>query len=88
MLYDTHGANTFTMELVELVDNVTTLETREVYWINLLSPNLNVTNTKLSESDVNDIRKLNEEKLSLSEIALKYNISVKYLLDILRGNRW
>lgn len=87
-LYNAHGMSQFIMELVELIDDIDALETREVYWTDQLKPSMNVVDTKLSANDVAEIRKLNEEKIPLSEISSKYNISNKYLLDILRGNRW
>jgi hypothetical protein len=87
-LFDEHGMANFVMELIELVDDVDTLETREVHWTNELKPTMNVVDTKLSANDVQEIRKMNEENIPLSEISSKYNISNKYLLDILRGNRW
>ena len=76
------------MELIELVDDVDTLETREVFWTNELCPPLNVVDTRLSLSDVEKIKALNEEKLPLEEIASQFNISVKYLKEILSGYRW
>lgn len=87
-LFDEHGMANFVMELIELVDDVDTLETREVHWTNELKPTMNVVDTKLSTNDVQEIRKMNEQNIPLSEISSKYNISNKYLLDILRGNRW
>jgi hypothetical protein len=76
------------MELVELVEDTDTLETREAYWIKTLNPTMNVTDTKLSIADVNIIKELNEKKLPLEEIAFQFNISVKYLKEILSGYRW
>lgn len=87
-LYNTVGKSKMIMELVELVEDEDSLETREVYWIENLKPNLNVVDTKLSKNDVQKIRSLNTEGLPLEEIALKFNISVKYLKEILSGYRW
>ena len=87
-VYDKDGDANLVMELLELVEDIDTLETREVYWTDLLKPNLNVVDTKLSKADVEKIRDLNEQKLPLDEIASKFNISVKYLKEILSGYRW
>jgi excinuclease UvrABC nuclease subunit len=86
-LYDTYGPNSLTMELIELVEDPNDLETREVYYINTLSPNLNVVATKLSRNDVDRI-KLEVDYISLKEVCKKYNLTLKYLKEILRGGRW
>ena len=88
VVYNRDGDSNLVMELIELVEDINELETREVYWTDLLKPNLNVVDTKLSKNDVEKIRQLNEEKLPLSEIASRFNISVKYLKEILSGYRW
>lgn len=82
------GEANLVMELLELVEDIDSLETREVYWTNLLKPNINVVDTKLSKNDVALIRDLNEKELPLAEIASRFNISVKYLKEILSGYRW
>jgi len=87
-LYNSHTATDFVMELIELVEDTDTLETREAHWIKTFSPTMNVTDTKLSIADVNIIKELNEKKLPLEEIASQFNISVKYLKEILSGYRW
>lgn len=85
---DRDGESNLVMELLELVEDINDLETREVYWTDLLKPNLNVVDTKLSKNDVDKIRQLNEEKLPLEEIASRFNLSVKYLKEIISRYRW
>lgn len=87
-LYNTHGPKAFTMELVELVPDVLTLETREVYWTDLKKPTMNVVNTRLSARDAEEIKKLSSEGVCEKEVASKFNISTKYLREILRGDKW
>lgn len=77
-----------TMELLELVEDPLDLETREAYYIGTLSPSLNVTDTKLSRNDVERLRQEVETGTALEDICTKYNITIKYLKEILRGGRW
>ena len=76
------------MELVELVPNMDELETREVYWTEQKRPTLNVVNTRLSISDVKVIREMVQSNVPEDQIAAKYNLTIKYLREILRGGRW
>ena len=87
-LYTQHGAKNFTMELIELVPNMDELETREVYWTEQKRPTLNVVNTRLSLADVKVIREMVQANVPEEEIAAKYNLTIKYLREILRGGRW
>ena len=87
-VYNRDGNSNLVMETLELVEDVDTLESREVYWTDQLKPNLNVVDTKLSKVDVQEIRTSYEKGLSLEEIADDYDISVKYLKEIIAGYRW
>lgn len=87
-LSDKFGVGTIVMETIELVDDEDTLETREVYWINLLKPNLNVVDTKLSATDVAKIRLMIDSEFPEHIVAGEFNISVKYLREIINGNKW
>lgn len=87
-LYTQHGAKNFTMELIELVPDINQLETREVYWTEQKRPTLNVVNTRLSLADVKAIREMVQANIPEEEIAAKYNLTIKYLKEILRGGRW
>ena len=86
-LYNEHGSKSFTMALLELVEDKDALETVEVRYIKELAPTLNVTDTKLSKTDVEQLR-IDILSLTESEVAIKYNISIKYLKEILRGGKW
>lgn len=86
-LYTSHGPDSILMELVELVDDKDNLETREVYWIETLKPTLNVVNTRLSKNDVIELRQL-LGTMPNEEIAKKYNLTIKYLNEIIRGDKW
>ncbi|MCB1711910.1 MAG: GIY-YIG nuclease family protein [Candidatus Riesia sp.] len=87
-LYNEHGSKMFTMELLELVPEIEQLESREVYWIENKKPSLNVVNTRLSEADVSVILGMVANNVELEQIATKYNLTLKYLKEILRGDRW
>lgn len=87
-LYTQHGAKNFTMELLELVPNIEELETKEVYWTEQKRPTLNVVNTRLSISDVRVIKDLISSGGSEEEVAGKFRLSVKYLREIMRGDKW
>ena len=87
-LYDLYGPKSFTMELLELVEDESTLETREVFWIELKKPSLNVADTRLSESAAEDIKNMIASGASDEEIMSKYNLTRKYLLEIKRGDKW
>lgn len=86
-LYNTHGPKAFTMELIELVEDKGSLETREAFYINTMSPNLNVVDTKLSKNDADEIKRLVATE-DLDTLCLRFNISLKYLKEILRGDKW
>lgn len=77
----------FTMELLELVEDKDTLETREAYWISIRKPTLNVTDTKLSKAAADSL-KIDSQTLDKQQLCEKYNLSQKYLNEILRGGRW
>lgn len=83
-----YGPKSFTMELLELVEDESTLETREVFWIELKKPSLNVADTRLSESAAEDIKNMIASGASDEEIMSKYNLTRKYLLEIKRGDKW
>lgn len=87
-LYDEYGAKNFTMELVELVPDKDELEAREVYWIDIKQPTLNVVNTRLSPSTAMDVKNMIDSGATDEEIMLKYNLTKKYLLEIRRGDKW
>ena len=87
-LYSQHGQKSFTMALVELVEKIDDLEAREVHYTELLKPTLNVVNTRLSKSGAEDIKKMIQDGHDEAIIAHKYNLSVKYLREIARGDRW
>ena len=87
-LYDKHGPACFELTLIEIVDDVSSLERREVYWIQALEPAINIMSTKLSPADIVDIKYKLSVGQHLDEVAHAYNISVKYLREILRGGRW
>jgi len=76
------------MELLELVEDPLDLENREAYYIGTLSPSLNVTDTKLSRNDVVKLRTEAETGAALEDLCTKYNLTMKYLKEILRGGRW
>jgi hypothetical protein len=76
------------MELLELVPNIEELETKEVYWTEQKRPTLNVVNTRLSISDVRVIKDLISSGGSEEEVAGKFRLSVKYLREIMRGDKW
>ena len=86
-LHDLYGTKSLTMTLVELVEDEGSLETREAFWTKEKEANLNVTNTKLS---ANSIVELHDDLLTLEkkDVAIKYNISIKYLNEIIRGDKW
>lgn len=87
-LYNQYGFTGLTMELLELVEDPLDLENREVYYIDTLSPSLNVTDTKLSRNDVVKLRTEAETGAPLEDLCTKYNLTMKYLKEILRGGRW
>jgi len=87
-LYNAHGPKAFTMELLELVPDVLILETKEVYWTELKKPTMNVVNTRLSSRDAEEIRNLNTSGVCEAEIAERFKISIKYLREILKGDKW
>lgn len=87
-LYNQYGPDSFEMTLIEVVDDVNKLESREVYWIHALSPQINIMNTKLSPADIRDIKYALSLGEPLEEVAHRYDISFKYLREILRGGRW
>jgi len=86
-LCDLYGTMSLTMTLIELVEDEGDLETREAFWTKERKANVNVTNTKLSDNSVIELRK-DLDSLAKKDIAIKYNISVKYLNEIIRGDRW
>jgi group I intron endonuclease len=87
-LYNAHGWKMFEMTLLELIPEKDSLETREAYWIANKNPSLNIVDTKLSRNDVNQINDMISSGSLEEEISQKYNITVKYLKEILRGGRW
>lgn len=76
------------MELLELVEDVDTLESCEVKWMSFLNPSMNVVNTRISKKDAEDIRSMDSLGVSMEEICKKYNLTIKYLMEILRGDKW
>jgi len=87
-LYKAHGAANFEMVLLELVEDKNDLESREAYWIGIKQPTLNITDTKLSQNAVNQIKVLVASGVQEDEVANRYKITTKYLREILRGARW
>jgi hypothetical protein len=87
-LYDKYGPQSFEFEVIEVCDDESNLETREVFWIQALQPDINVVNTRLSQNDVRNIKMLVSQGITLDILAHRYNISVKYLKEVLRGDKW
>lgn len=87
-LYNEHGSKNFTMELVELVANKDELEAREVYWIEIKQPTLNIVNTRLSPQTALDVKNMIDSGASDEDIISKYNLTPKYLQELKRGDKW
>lgn len=88
-LYDTYGPKCLVMTLVERIpdEEIEGIEAREVYWTEFYKPTLNVVHTKLSKQDASYIIE-NVDVIGKEAICTKYNITNKYLNEILRGDKW
>ena len=94
-LYDKYGAGSMEFQIIEVVtpssdedDTLFSLERREIYWTKALGADINIMNTRLSPSDVEDIKSSLSRGESMVEVAQRFSISTKYLREILRGRRW
>ena len=87
-LYNKYGPQSFEFEVIELCADEDSLETREVFWIQALQPDINIVNTKLSVNDVRNIKLLISQGIGLLEVCDRYNLSLKYLKEVLRGDKW
>lgn len=90
-LYNTYGRKELVMTVLERVidQELPLLESFEVKWIKKLNPSINVVNTRLCKPDVDSLRKRIDSGESTEEdICKQYDLTLKYLKEILRGGRW
>jgi len=90
-LFNKYGASSMEFQIIEVAqdgESIASLEKREIYWTRALGADLNIMNTRLSVSDVDNIKSSLSRGESVEEVARRFSISIKYLREILRGDRW
>ena len=95
-----HGYDNFSFQCLEIVKNEHEAKKREIYYIEFydsykngynstLGGDLSITQGKLTEKQVKEIRKiLKEDNLLIREIASNYNVQSSTISEIKNNKRW
>lgn len=74
--------------IMDRIDNNGNYEPDNCHWVTRKISNLNSRHIKLSTEKAKDIREMRKNKISVKEIAQKFNTTTRPIYRVLKGQTW